>query len=197
MQLILVSPPEERAEEPTIVTSMFDVGLQYFHLRKPEFSSQEIEAYLAQIPIEYHPRIILHYQFELAQQFNLKGIHFNSINVSTIQDYFSIPGLRSYSVRQVSELYNFKGKMDYALLSPGFMGKLRKDIPTMHQNLSKLLTNNSCPKLALLGGVNEENLPELKKFGFWGAAVLSDIWHASDNTSDMLRKVKLMLTLVE
>lgn len=35
-----------------------------------------------------------------------------------------------------------------------------------------------------LGGVNEENIPEIKDFGFGGAVVLGDIWNKFDACSD-------------
>ncbi len=197
MQLILVSPPDDRPGEPEIVTLMFEAGLQHFHLRKPEFSNEDIEDYLRKIPPHFHHRIILHYQFEIAERFNLKGIHFNSISINHFKDYFNIPGIRSYSIREFEEVFNLRGKIDYVLLSPGFMGILREDSVVLRENLKKLLKKTECPKLVALGGITEQNISELKHLGFWGAAVLSDIWHTTNSSNEMLRKMKQMLSIIQ
>ena len=39
-------------------------------------------------------------------------------------------------------------------------------------------------KVMALGGINEDNLLEIKDFGFGGAAVLGDLWSKFDACSD-------------
>lgn len=81
MKLILLSHPTKILKEPQLVEALFEKGLEYFHLRKPEYSKEEVEDYLSAIPSKYHSRIVLHSCFELAEKYNLKGIHLNSKSV--------------------------------------------------------------------------------------------------------------------
>ena len=39
-------------------------------------------------------------------------------------------------------------------------------------------------KVMALGGINEDNLPEIKDFGFGGAVVLGDVWNKFDACCD-------------
>ena len=39
-------------------------------------------------------------------------------------------------------------------------------------------------KVMALGGINEENLLEIKDFGFGGAVILGDLWNKFDACSD-------------
>lgn len=196
MQIILVSPPDTREAEPAIVTTMFEQGLKYFHLRKPEFSQKKTIRYLEQIPEKYHSNIILHNQFELADYFSVKGIHFNSVNINNLNDYKQLPGIRSCSVRELDELFFVRSKINYTLLSPSFMNILQSEQPNvLHSDLLKLKAKENCPKFVALGGISAEKISKLKQKGFWGAAILSDIWHNTKNSHEMLQKMETMLAL--
>jgi thiamine-phosphate pyrophosphorylase len=63
MKLIVISPSENIPNELEIISSLFENGLEIFHVYKPNFSGKEIENYIKGFPIKYQNRIFLHPQF--------------------------------------------------------------------------------------------------------------------------------------
>ena len=77
-QLILITTPTPYPDEVAILNRLFEAGLQRLHLRKPNYTFQEMATLLEAIPTRYHARIVIHDHFELTQHFALGGVHLNS-----------------------------------------------------------------------------------------------------------------------
>src|ERR1044071_534752 len=75
MKLIIISNSGTLENEATIVTQLFEAGLETFHLRKHKLSTKKTKEFIQQIPVHFHDRIIIHSHHNLARTFNLKGIH--------------------------------------------------------------------------------------------------------------------------
>ena len=60
MNIIVISNPENIPNEHQLIESLFEEGLEYFHLRKPTFSNKEMEEFIKQIPEKHHNRVVLH-----------------------------------------------------------------------------------------------------------------------------------------
>jgi len=73
--MVLISPEIDLKNEIQILHQLFDAGLEFYHFRKPSKSLQEHRDYLNQIDEKHHDKIVTHYFHELANEFNLKGIH--------------------------------------------------------------------------------------------------------------------------
>ncbi len=77
MQLIIISHPNAVANEAEIINALFDEGLELFHLRKPNFSEQELITLLEKINANYYSRIAIHNHHSIAQNFDINRIHFS------------------------------------------------------------------------------------------------------------------------
>ena len=73
MKLILITRPTYFVEEDKIITTLFDEGLDYLHLRKPDTAPVYAERLLTLIPEKYRKRIVVHGHFYLKEEYNLKG----------------------------------------------------------------------------------------------------------------------------
>ena len=73
--IVLIAPEQDIKNEIQILHQLFDAGLEFFHFRKPNKTLQEHRDYLNQIDAKYHSKIVIHYFHELANEYNLKGIH--------------------------------------------------------------------------------------------------------------------------
>ena len=166
MKLIVVTTPTFFVEEDKIITALFEEGLDILHLRKPETPAMYSERLLTLIPEKYHRRIVTHEHFYLKEEFNLMGIHLNARNPKEPHDY---AGHVSCSCHSVEEVKNRKHFYDYVFMSP------------VYDSISKV---NYYSKVMALGGINEDNLLEIKDFGFGGAVVLGDLWNRFDACSD-------------
>ena len=56
-----------------MITRLMEAGLEKFHLRKPEASSNEIASLLEEIPSVHHPKIMIHRKIELLEDYKLGG----------------------------------------------------------------------------------------------------------------------------
>src|ERR1041385_3866266 len=63
MKIILISPSQNIPRETEMITSLFENGLEIFHVHKPGFSEEELKNYLRSLPQEYSDKIFLHSNF--------------------------------------------------------------------------------------------------------------------------------------
>ena len=63
MNLIVISDPSTIPNEHEIINSLFEEGLEIFHIHKPSFSKEETDNFIQQIPSNYHNKIFLHADF--------------------------------------------------------------------------------------------------------------------------------------
>lgn len=176
MKLIVVTTPTFFVEEDKIITALFEEGLDLLHLRKPETSAIYSERLITLIPGKYHHRIVTHEHFYMKEEFNLMGIHLNVRNPKEPHDY---GGHVSCSCHTFEELRLKKHFYDYVFLSPVYdnVSPLNAYPVFTPEQLrdgqrERLIDN----KVMAAGGVNEDNLLEVKDFGFGGAVLLNDIW---------------------
>ena len=119
MKLLVITPSKDVADEPTLVTKMFESGLRTLHLRKPKHSTNQMREYIKEIPAHFHNRIVVHSHHKLALKFNLKGIHYSRSHLSSTWKYLllrirlkfsQVTKSRSYS--RLQQAYN-KEEVDF------------------------------------------------------------------------------------
>lgn len=184
MKLIVVTTPTFFVEEDKIITALFEEGLDILHLRKPETPAMFSERLLTLIPERYHRRIVTHEHFYLKEEFCLMGIHLNSRNPTSPEDY---EGHISCSCHSIEEVKNKKHFYDYVFMSPIYDSISKSGYHSTYTaeelrqaRKAKIIDS----KVIALGGVSADNLLEIKDFGFGGAAVLGDLWNKFDACSD-------------
>jgi thiamine-phosphate pyrophosphorylase len=191
MLLIVLSPPESTKDEHKTVISLFNHGLEIFHLRKPGYSFNQMEDYIRAIPVEFHPRMMIHSHYELAGSYNLKGIHLtekarNDVRIKKLLRTFTNKRI-SASFHQLGELKQSRRKYDYVFLSPifdsisknGYKGKF--DLQILSKSIASInMSHQYPPKIVALGGIANSNVHCIKEIGFSGIAVLGAVWNNSD-----------------
>ena len=166
-KLIVITSPRFFQGEDTVLSHLFDEGMQRLHLRKPDSEANELRKLLDRIPAIYYPKIVLHDCFGLAVEYGLGGVHLNRRNNQT-PDGFT--GTISRSCHSIGELEQF-GELDYLFLSPIFQS-ISKEGYSCEQAFSgteaKLLLNMQDHDYALV-------LLDLMLPGIPGEAVLEEI----------------------
>lgn len=71
-----ISENEAENISSLLISGMADL----VHLRHPEADIEDVRTLIAKIPENLHPRLTLHDFFELTDEFNIGGIHYNSRN---------------------------------------------------------------------------------------------------------------------
>jgi thiamine-phosphate pyrophosphorylase len=202
MKLILITPPTYFIEENKIITDLFEEGLDILHLRKPDTPPMYAERLLTLIPEQYHKRIVVHDHFYLKEEFHLKGIHINHRNPDIPKNY---KGHISRSFHSLEEVKGHKKNYDYVFLSPVFdsISKLNYNSTYSNTELQKAHKAGVIDKKVIaLGGIDTNNIKQVKKLGFGGAAILGALWNKFDlcNTcdySDLIEHFKKLKKLAD
>lgn len=199
MKLIVISNPTYVNNEHISLRSLFENGLEYFHLRKPNHSYEELKVYIEHIPPQYHNKIVLHSHHQLANEYDVKGIHFTQkIRYIKNQELNNRTGLqKSISCHTIDELKNLEAVFDYAFISPVFES-ISKPGYTASFQLSELkeylIKRTKTIELIALGGVKEETIPKAVDMGFDGVAVLGSVWN-DEHPQEKFQKLKSTVIL--
>ncbi|WP_456088226.1 thiamine phosphate synthase [Parabacteroides sp.] len=174
-KLIVITSPRFFQGESTILSHLFDEGMQRLHLRKPDSDANELRKLLDRIPDVHYPKVVLHDCFGLAVEYGLGGVHLNRRNRQA-PDGFT--GAISRSCHSIGELGQF-GQLDYLFLSPIFKSISKEgygngfEPETLRQASDAGIIHD---KVIALGGIDLTTLPLLRPFRFGGAAVLGALW---------------------
>jgi thiamine-phosphate pyrophosphorylase len=198
MNLILISPPYASEGETSVVNALFALGLERFHLRKPEMKIHEAEQYLSAIEEKFHSKIVLHQHHELVRKFALGGMHFKSSVPMTECKSKEAGFTVSCSVHSFDEVKEKEDKVDYMFLGPVFDSISKAayhskfELPVLKDFLSE---QRKC-QIVAIGGVNENNIEELIDCNFSGAALLGAVWNGAEGKEQerfkiILNKVKI------
>ena len=91
-KLIVITSPYFFKGEDSILSHLFDEGMQHLHLRKPDSEANELRKLLDRIPDIYYPKVVLHDCFNLAIEYGLGGIH---LNQTVLQAQSAVHAIRS------------------------------------------------------------------------------------------------------
>jgi len=180
MKLIVITTPAFFVEEDKILTTLFEEGLDYLHLRKPDTAPMFSERLLTLIPGQYHKRIVTHDHFYLKEEFNLMGIHLNHRNPTPPENY---KGHISCSCHSIEEVKRRKGSCNYVFMSPIFDSISKQHYLSTYsaEDIRKATKEGVIDKRVIaLGGIDAENILLIKDYGFGGAAILGDLWNRFD-----------------
>ena len=185
MKLILITSPTYFVEEDKIITALFEEGLDILHLRKPDTAPIYAERLLTLIPEQYHKRIVVHENFYLKDEYKLKGIHLNNRNPKSPTDY---KGHTSRSCHSLEEVKEHKKNYDYVFFSPVFDSISKKDYHANYtpEEIRKAHKAGIIDKRVIaLGGIDIDNIRQVKEYGFGGAAVMGALWNRFDTCMDL------------
>lgn len=179
---ILISAVHIRDGESSVLSDLFEIGLQRLHLRKPDCKSIQVADLLNKIPETYHNRIVIHRFPELFKDFNLAGYHHYSG-----ETLIECAGTRSQSIHSLDELNESTKEIDYCFFGPVYESISKKgyvpkvSLPELGGVLFNLKKSKAKkPKVYALGGVRRRKIPELFNLGFDGVTLLGSIWGKKD-----------------
>lgn len=188
MRLIVITPSKDVPDETTLVTKMFESGLQTLHLRKPRHSTNRMADYIREIPAHFHNRIVVHSHHSLALRFKLKGIHLSRTHLNTTWRYWFIKARlrmrfsrcsKSRSYTRLQQAYNKEEEhFDYFLLGTVFNNMTGELYSGFYEDGLIAANKNSGKKLVARGGTSPKVIERAVSLGFWGISFNSFIWSA-------------------
>jgi thiamine-phosphate pyrophosphorylase len=180
--IILIAPENDIPNEIEILHQLFEAGLLFYHLRKPNKNYDEHVEFLNQIDSKYHNRIVVHYFHELVNHYPLKGIHFQE---AAREMHLEVPSVYfmklqmfgktiSSSFHKPETIANVIFEFDYHLLSTVFASISKTGYEGKGFDVTGIRKT-----IIGMGGVTAENVPKLIELGYKGIGVLGGIWHSA------------------
>lgn len=196
MNLVIISSPNKIKDEHFILNELFRNGMEIFHLRKPDWTIDEMERLISGIEKKFHNKIVIHSHYNLCKKYSLRGIHFTGKTKAFSGRYSDWKVQKSISAHSIQEVAEMKEKFDYIFLSP-FFDSLSKKGYKSEFNLKdlKLWLNNSSQDIVALGGITRKNLEKISHFNLYGVAVLGYLWenHKTENIYLAFEELKACL----
>ncbi len=181
MKIIAITTPNFIECEASVIPHLLQLGVDLVHIRKPSATSEQLALLLDSLPTRCYDQLVVHDCLELANKYNLKGVHLNRRN-HTIPDNFK--GSVSMSCHSLEEVEIKKDMADYVFLSPIFnsISKNGYNSAFSKEELHNAMKQGTIDKKVIaLGGVSLANIETVKDLGFGGAALLGDIWYRTES----------------
>ena len=186
--MIVISNPIPVKSEMQIIHSLFEEGLLLFHIRKPDFSEEEMKLFLSEIGLEFRSRLILHSQHQLASTFGINRIHFTEKERTNPFRISNPERVKSTSTHIIEDFNTLESEFDYAFLSPIYPSISKQHYTSNVNHLEEIeKRTNFSTKLIALGGISRENIKKTLEKGFEDVALLGSIW----NTKNPIENFKL------
>jgi len=184
---MVISPPEFRADEQSIVQEMLDAGLKCYHIRKPDFSEEDLREYILRFEADYRGRLIIHHRPDLMVEFDLGGVHyrFSDLNIENSADGKII----SCSCHSWEEVQNLPSDLNYAFVSPVFDSISKEGYERNTALLSVPSFDKACPLIAL-GGIDKNNFERAFDAGYDGVAFLGYIWQQEGSEIERFERIQ-------
>ncbi len=178
MRRIGITPEQTVFREQQRITAWLRSGaVQYFHIRKPQFTEAQLRDYLAAFPADVRERLTLHDHHTLVLEMGIGGVHLNGRNPVLAK---GLEGKRvSASCHSIEEFAERQGQCAYCFLSPVFDSVSKQGYASAFSAdvLKKAFADGILnDKAVALGGVTREKIALLQEIGFSACASAGDLW---------------------
>lgn len=184
--MIILSNPTTITNEIEIIHSLFEEGLELFHVRKPNLSEIEMAQFLHQIKMEFRKKIALHNHHQIAEDFGINRIHLTEksrkeIIKSQLEEYKNTGFLFSTTTHSIEEFNALDNDFHYAFLSPVFPSISKENYYSKVDLFSEIRKRtNFNIQLVALGGIEFGNIKKTIELGFDQVALLGTIWNSNN-----------------
>ncbi|MCE3226778.1 MAG: hypothetical protein K0S32_1329 [Bacteroidetes bacterium] len=186
-RLIVISSEKDIENETKLVNDLFESGLELFHLRKPEWKTEQQRFFLQNIQKEYLSMISVHQHYQTISEFGLKHCH---VKENNRKDFKRVNGLKySTSFHNYVDLQFESHFWDYCFLSPVFDSVSKTNYKSSFGNDFNI-ESDLYQRVFALGGITKSNIEEVFKKEFYGAAVLGSVWNDPENAVRNFKQIK-------
>ena len=177
MKLVLMTQPTFFVEEDKILTSLFDEGLDSLHLYKPDSSPMYSERLLTLLPDEFYPKITVHDNYYLREEYKLRGIHISDETTPAPKGY---KGHVSRTCTRLDLLKTAKKNADYVFLKYIFDSQTESSCKATFtaDELKEASRHGLIDRhVYALGGMNLDTIRVARDLGFGGVVISGDLWN--------------------
>lgn len=180
MKLIILTKPTFFVEEDQILTALFEEGMDNLHLYKPHTEPVFSERLLTLLDDDYYRKITVHDHFYLKEEYGLRGIHLDTVAAELPYGY---RGIVSRTCHTLGELAEAKRRSSYLFLQNIYDSQSnpadRQSFTTeqLRQAQRQGLIDRH---VYAMGGVNLDNIRQMRDLGFGGVVICGDLWNRFD-----------------
>ncbi len=200
MKIVVISESKIIEDEHKIIQELFEAGLETFHVRKPRFRTKQLVEYLEKIPRQFHNRIIIHSHHNLANKYNLQGVHYTRLHLeSTFRNWLREKKLgfikrkliKTSSHGKLASLYDeSEHAFDYVFLSPIFDSITGKYQSGFYEDAIKAAVQKTGKKIIARGGIDITRIEKVNELGMYGMALYSCLWKSQNPLEEFLKIMK-------
>ncbi|MEE1898578.1 thiamine phosphate synthase [Flavobacterium rakeshii] len=195
--MIIVTPPHSIANEVETINNLFEEGLPLLHLRKPEIYTSKLRRLIESIDSEFHSKLVLHHNYEIASDYNINRLHFTERNRESFDSILKelktdAEYIISTSVHTMTDFNQLPSRFDYAFFSPVY-NSISKPGHNPKNDLREILKQRAAfnTKLIALGGITASNCGSLLIMGFDDFALLGGFWQAENPMEEFRKCLKI------
>lgn len=183
--MLVITNPVPIPNEIDTIHSLFENGLELLHIRKPDFSKEEMKSFLSEIKSGYRQQLVLHSHHQLATEFGINRIHFTEktrmeMTDESLKNWKKNGFILSTSIHKMNDFEGLYNVFDYTFFGPVFESISK---PDYHSNIDfkKELEHRTNNKTALiaLGGITSDKIKTALEYGFDEVALLGTIWNSN------------------
>ena len=185
MKSIVITLPHFFDGEAECINRIIRSGVDLVHIRKPGCDDRlKFLNLLNAINPDYIAgHIVLQDEVFLAEEFEVYGVHLTRRSPICPAYHRGNISLSCHSLEEVQK-YKSKKRVGYMFLSPifdsiskeGYLSAFTPDI--LRQASSEGIIDG---RVVALGGITLQRLPQIREYGFGGAALLGDVWKRKDD----------------
>lgn len=181
-----------------VVEKAIQGGASFVQLREKNASAEEflqLALDVQKVCKKYNVPFVLNDNVELAAKIGADGVHvgqsdMNALNVRAILGEDKIIGVSAHNVEEA--VLAEKQGADYLGAGAVFSTSSKDNVSALSYDTLKAITSAVKIPVIAIGGINEENMKELKGSGICGVAVISAIFGKGNITgaaADLKKKV--------
>ena len=184
--MIVITNPIPISNEIENIHSLFENGLELLHVRKPNFSETEMNAFLSEIKSDFRQQLVLHSHHQLASAAGIHRIHFTEkarieTSEKSLKNWQKNGFTLSTSIHSMSDFEKLSNVFDYAFFGPVFESISKpKYVSDIDFEKELKQRNNNKTTLIALGGITSERIKTALKYGFDDVALLGTIWNSNN-----------------
>jgi thiamine-phosphate pyrophosphorylase len=170
MKLLVISSPGQVNDEANIINQLFKSGLQYFHIRKPTDSVEQVRALISGIDPGYYSCLSIHQHHGLAEEFKINRLHFTEserkkLNRNTITRLIDRGFNLSTSIHDLA-LLPFLENYKYVFFGPVYDSISKPDYKSELHTGFKINKVSQTPLIIGIGGIWVDKLDDIKNMNF-------------------------------
>ncbi|MGM9802708.1 MAG: thiamine phosphate synthase [Muribaculaceae bacterium] len=198
MIIVGITSEDAIGDEPLRVQMAIDAGVDYVHVRKPNFSDQLMRTYLNAIQPSYLSHITLGSNRHLANEYAVGGVHIKG-NEPALNAFSNLNVRLSKSCHIIQEVEDCPPGYSYCFLSPIF-NSISKPGYQSHFTLSELTqyaNQGLLQRVVALGGLTPSNVAQIRHLPFCGFAFSGHLFSPTLGVSDFKNNLNEIIKLTK